>query len=115
MTKRIVTLGCGRKVGLGAYVKAWQRALDAPADARFNGSPSDSRLPSSRDEVLREFRDGMHDRINRHISSHGRGRKWHSDWQRQAIQLALAVNTPRLIVRWAPLEFRARLAHRLEV
>lgn len=115
MTNRYVTLGDGRHIPLGAYVAAWRKALDAPADAVFNGSPCGWKgCSETRNEVVRQFRDGMHDRINRHIPSHGCGRKWSRDWFMQAWRLSRDVNTPRLIVRWAPVEFRARLAHRLE-
>lgn len=47
--------------------------------------------------------------------AHYNWRKLCPDWQRAAYQTAQRVNTPRLIVREreVPLEFRARLAHRL--
>jgi len=64
-------------------------------------------------EILTALRDGMHDRINRHIPKYGEGRKWDHDWQRAAMQCANFVNTPRLIVRWVPQDLKARLAHRI--
>jgi hypothetical protein len=38
----------------------------------------------TREEILGEFRDGVHDRINRHAPGFGAGRKWDSEWQRAA-------------------------------
>lgn len=59
------------------------------------------------------FRSCMNAKINRGQAP--RGRKDCSDWQRDAMRTARSVNTPRLRVylRSVPLEFRARLAHRL--
>ncbi len=113
MTRRAVILGDGRRIGLGRYVAAWRAALAAPPGARFAGSPCEPRLTADRETVLREFRAGLADRINRHMPGYGRGRKWSADWQRAALQCARAANTPRLIVRWVPPDLRARLAHRV--
>jgi Uri superfamily endonuclease len=89
MSKRYVTLPNGKSCGLGKYVSAWRKLRTIDPDT------------------------SMHDRINRHLSGYGKGRKWHHDWQRAAIQTAYAVNTPRLIVRWVPWDLRHRLAHRI--
>jgi hypothetical protein len=35
MSQRIVTLGCGRAVTLGAYVAAWRKCLAAPISDAF--------------------------------------------------------------------------------
>lgn len=118
MTRRAVILGDGRAVPLVAYVAAWRAMLAASEDCRFRGSPKDPRGwkgSYTRAEVLREFRDGLHDRINRHIPNHGKGRKWSYDWFMAAWRLSRDVNTPRLIVRYCPAEFRPRLEHRLTV
>lgn len=116
MSMRYVTLGCGRKVPLGAYVAAWKKALDAPLGSRFNGSPSDSRLPASREDVLREFRAGMTDRINRNVPGFGKGRKWASDYYWSMRRAAQEVNNPRLIIRYLPPDLmkRPKLAARVE-
>jgi len=55
----------------------------------------------------------LEEKINR--SEPARGRKDCADWFRAASHTARRVNTPRLVVRAQeiPLEFRARLAHRL--
>lgn len=110
MSARVITLPNGRAVGLGAYVRAWRLLLTTRPDADIRGFTWHA-LPAA--DVLRELRYGLHDRINRHLPGYGRGRKWHHDWQRAASQCARAVNTPRLVVRWAPQDLRARLAHRL--
>lgn len=111
--QKVIVLGDGRRVTLGNYVKAWRAVLKSPQGAMFKGSPSDSRMPADREQCLREFRSGMHDRINKRIPSYGRGRKWSSDWWWDAWRASRDVNTPRLVVRWVPFEFRERLAHRL--
>jgi hypothetical protein len=112
MSKRYVTLGDGFRVGLGQYVEAWQKIKALPPGTYL------PRIPNGNDgsaaEALQQFRDGMHDRINRHIPGYGKGRKWSLAWFWEAKRLASAVNTPRLVVRWAPPEFRKRLADRLE-
>ncbi|MCL8382079.1 DNA polymerase III subunit beta [Xanthobacter aminoxidans] len=113
--RRVVRLGSGQVVTLGTYVAAWRRARAAPPDARFRGSPCGwAGAEEKVAEILRQFRAGMDDRINQHLPWFGRGRRWGPEWQAEASRLARAVNTPRLIVRWAPPEFRARLAHRIE-
>jgi hypothetical protein len=105
-----VTLPNGKRCGLGVYVAAWRTILSLAPDTML---PGFDHFPSAARDVLRDLRNGMHDRINRHVPGFGKGRKWDQDWQRGAIQCAHAVNTPRLIVRWVPADLRARLSHRL--
>ena len=63
--QRVVHLPENRTVTLGSYVAAWKTVLAAPEDSTFqNGF---NWYPESRKEVLREFRRGLHDRINRRI------------------------------------------------
>ena len=112
-TKRYITLGGGRQVGLGTYVRAWRTVLTAPPSARFAGSPRDPRCPADRAQTLREFREGLHDRINQHLPWYGIGRKWDDDWQRATYQAAIALTTPRLIIWWLPHWLNARFANRL--
>lgn len=52
-------------------------------------------------------------RINRHIPNYGRGRKWAPDWQRETLQAAGRLNTPRLVIDWLPRHLKARFADRL--
>ena len=108
--KRVVTLPNGKKCSLGVYVASWRTLKSLPQDARVGGFDHFSEAPSL---ILRELRRGLHDRINRHDPAYGRGRKWDHDWQRQAIQTANNLNTPRLAINWLPMEFRERFAHRL--
>jgi len=112
MSLRYVTLPNGRKVGLGAYVNAWRALRTMPAGQMVRGF---DHFPDEAGRTLARFRDGMHDRINRHLPGYGRGRRWSQDWHFAALRTARAVNTPRLIVRpsTVPHEFRARLAGRL--
>lgn len=109
---RIVTLGDGSRVTLGQYAHAWRTCMAAAPGSVFSrglcGYGS-----RTREEILEEFRDGVHDRINRHVPGFGRGRKWDADWQRDAWRAAREVNTPRLAVRWVPRDFVARLRHRM--
>lgn len=64
--------------------------------------------------TFEEFRAWFRACLDRKISNEpSRGRKDCRDWFMQAWRTAQEVNTPRLIVRWVPHEFRARLAHRI--
>lgn len=112
--RRFVTLGSGRRVTLGAYVRGWRAVKAASPETLYTDSLTgwrDDPTPAGR--ILAQFRYGMHDRINRHIPGYGVGRKWSPSWYWETWRFARDVNTPRLIVRWAPVEFRQRLAHRL--
>lgn len=112
--KHIITLPNQRQVTAGTYAAAW-RAIKAKPDAFF---PGWDYFPISGREILKAMRDGLHDRINRHIPQ--AGRKWDADAQGDLWRLARAVNTPRLIVRrqaFGPEARRiidSRLTHRVE-
>jgi len=110
MTARYVTLGDGRKIGLGAYVRAWKGCLrldpKTPIGKGIYG------LGQTAGEALLDLRDGMDDRINRHDPRFGRGRKWAWDWQRDARNLAWRLNN-RIVIDWMRPEFKQRFAHRL--
>lgn len=111
---QIYTIGLpnGRSCRLPTYVAAWKRLRTMKPDASVDGF---GHFDQRADEILRELRRGMHDRINRHIAGYGVGRKWASDWWWPTWRLSRDVNTRRLVVRvrQCPKEFRARLAHRL--
>lgn len=120
---RTVTLGSGRSVTLGAYVRAWRRVIaadpDTPVSEDLRGWGR-----STAGVARRQFLQGMHERISEAVPYRERGtpgatakarqfRKLDPDWQRAARLCAREVNTPRRIVRYVPREFRERLAHRI--
>lgn len=105
-----ITLPSGDACTVGSYVRSWQKLKTyRPGALVFGFDP----FPSRADDILAALAEGMADRINQHVKGFGAGRKWSYDWQAEASRTARAVNTPRLIVRYCPKEFRARLAHRL--
>ena len=108
---RLIRLPNGRSVTLGAYVAAW-RAVKSLDPSRPCGGFD--HFPEPAGDILREMRRGMHDRINRHLSWFGTGRKWEQDYQINTMRRARAVNGrgrvwPDLIHR----DYRPRLARRL--
>lgn len=118
--KRVVYLPEGRRVTLGNYVRAWKLALSAPETATFDNGFN--WYPESRRDVLREFRRGLHDRINRRIDgfsgtlrprAHPATRKHDYQWQIETSRAAIQLNRPRLIISWLPPWLKARFAHRL--
>ncbi len=114
MTIRVVVLGNGRSVPLGSYVWAWREILSAPPDREYRQGLT-GWWPETAETILRQFRDGMHERISRHLPGYGRGRKWSHDWQRAAYQDAQRINAPRLAVRRTEIttdDWRTRFAHR---
>jgi len=117
--QRVVTLGDGRQVGLGGYVKAWKAALAAPAGSTFD--KGFNWWPETREEILRTFRKGLQDRINRRIDGFPgalrpegpRGRKWTSEWQTETRRAAQQLNS-RVVIHWLPAWLKPRFAHRIE-
>jgi len=77
--------------------------------------PIDRMTQLTSEEWLTWFRQCLDRKIASYIPGYGVGRKWESDWYWQAWRIARDVNTPRLVVRWVPKEFRERLQHRLFV
>jgi hypothetical protein len=118
--KRVVYLPQGRQVTLGNYVQAWKLALNAPDSAVFN--KAFTWYPQTKTEVLREFRNGLHDRINRRIDGfpntlrplpHPDTRKYSYQWQLETYRAAIQLNQPRLIIHWLPPWLKKQFAHRL--
>ena len=107
---RVIRLPSGKDCTLRTYVQAWARLKAMPPDHRVAGF---QHFPEPAASILREMRHGLHDRINRHLPWWDKGRKWNPQWQADARRTAREVNTPRLIVRWAPPELLPRLAHRI--
>ncbi len=114
--KRVVTLGDGRKVPLGKYVEAWQKAKSLPPETPVRGTPSDPIGGGTAADVLREMRAGMDDRINRKDPSYGKGRKWDDSWQNDARRLAetLKMKSEVPAGQAHPVDLRGKIAHRLE-
>ena len=116
--QRVVYLPEGRQVTLGNYVRAWRLALDAPDTATFtNGF---NWYPESKRDVLREFRRGLNDRINRRVDGfpgtlrpRNASRKLRYEWQSETYRAAIQLNQPRLIISWLPPWLKQRFAHRL--
>jgi hypothetical protein len=106
MTARCIVLGDGTRIGLGRYVAGWRRAKALPGDTWIGKCPDGSGGTAA--DALRQCRAGLHDRINRHLPGYGVGRKWTDDWHWQAKRFSREINTPRLVIRWVPPEFRAR-------
>jgi hypothetical protein len=92
----VITLGSGIKIDVRDYAKMWRRVLAAPPGSTFTQSLCNW-WPSSRDELLEQFRDGMHDRINRHIPGYNVGRKWDADWQNDTWRASREVNSRRIL------------------
>ena len=111
MTQRYITLGDGRKCGLGTYVKAWKTLLALDPSTYIGRCPDG--LDGRASDALRQLRAGLHDRINRHDPAYGVGRKWSSMWQRETLQAAARINCPRLSIDWLPGHLKGRFAHRL--
>ncbi len=105
-----VRLPKGSLVTMGRYVAAWKALRSLPPGAQVNGW---DHFPTPAKDVLRKMRAGMHERISRHLPWWEKGRKWEGQWQRDAHRTAWEVNTPRLVVRWVPMDLRKRLAHRI--
>lgn len=112
---RSIGLPNGKSISFTAFCSSWRQAKEIAKthpEALIKGWEW---YPVKVDEVLREIRFGMHDRINRHVPGYGKGRKWAREWQLEARRTSNAVNTPRLIVRWVPKDLWARLSHRITV
>lgn len=122
MRKRIVTLGSGKRVGLGNYVAGVRTAIANPDVIYAEGLTGFGSRRGS--EIRREFLRGLHDRINTGVPYRliggafsrfpRQGRKWGEDWYSDMRFATRRVNTPRLLVRSieVPPEIRRRLAHR---
>jgi hypothetical protein len=106
---RLITLPNGRRVTLGTYVTAWRSILANP-DADY---PGFDHFPECGWHILVAIRDGLHDRINRHLPHYYKGRKWDPDWQRVTSYHARQLNTPRLRIYWLPPHLKQRFANRL--
>lgn len=112
----ITVFASERSVTLAGYISAWNAVKAAPAGATFSESLRSGKWTGgshSREEILGQFSEGLHDRINRHLPWFGRGRKWDHDWQMETRRAADQVNQPRLRIHWLPEWLRARFSHRI--
>ena len=115
----VVAIGNRGSVTLGQYVQAWRVALAAAPGSEFRSGFS--WYPQTREEILREFRRGLHDRINRRLDGFGHvlrpkrtSRKLSYEWQIETYRAAQQLNQTRLVIHWLPLWLRERFAHRLD-
>lgn len=119
MTVRVITLGDGRPIGLGAYMKGLRACMAAPEGTEYKRGLT-GWWPVTREEILRDWRASVHDRINRNVAWFGRGRKWDADYQRHMRRDGDRINragTERLVVQVTEIStpgWRERYAHRLE-
>lgn len=110
MTACIVVQG-ERRVSVASYLAVVQCAKANP-ERMFKASlrhwaPSPGRV------IVREFRDGLHEKISRRMAHYGVGRKWGQEWQTETLRAALNLNTPRLRFYWLPAWLRPRFEHRI--
>jgi hypothetical protein len=111
MTRRYVTLSDGRKIGLGAYVRAWKtcKLLDPKTHI---GRGIDG-YGQTAEEALHDLRAGIDDRINRHDKAYGVGRKWDSEWWWDTWRASRDLRQSRLAIHWIPRDLKERFGHRI--
>lgn len=73
MTRAIYVPGIGRHVSLGAYIAGIRRAKANPHTTFAHGLTTWA--PCTGEEIMRQFRRGMHDRINQGIPYIQRGKE----------------------------------------
>lgn len=110
MPLNTIRLPNGKRCTVSRYVTAWRTIKTLAPDTSL---PGFDHFPAPAASILDAMRYGLHDRINKHDPAYGHGRKWANDWQRHTLQAAHALNTPRLVIDWLPIEFKERFAHRL--
>lgn len=117
MSQQVIYVAFGastRAVPIREYVKVWRAVSAAPPGTMYSSSLC-GWWPATREEVLEQFREGLHARINKHVPGYGVGRHWSPDYQRSLQQVARRVNAPRTRVSLRDVlrAYQARLAHRL--
>lgn len=113
MTRRYITLPNGRKCGLGTYARAWAALKRADPAALF---PGFAYFPERAESILHAMRGGLSERINRHVTGYGIGRKWDNDYQVRLWRDSRRLRdiAARIIVRqFETVEARSRFAHLL--
>lgn len=100
-------------VSVGEYARAWVRVRATPVGAVFRSGLTHWG-PVTREEILRDFSAGLHERINRRIPGYGAGRRWSDDYEVDARRVARALAARVRVHRNdVPVDLRARLAGRL--
>lgn len=106
----VITLPNGRQVGVKQYCHAWRTLKTVNPDMQCSGW---GHFPESAKHILAEYREGVHDRINKQLPWWGRGRKWEQIWQIETLRAARQVNQPRLRIYWLPKQLQDRFRYRL--
>jgi hypothetical protein len=87
--RRVIVLPNGKRCSLPTYCQSWRTLKTLDPEASVKGWEW---YPCKARDVLHELREGLHDRINRHIPGFGRGRKWSTDYQTTLRREAQMVN-----------------------
>ena len=117
----VIRLGSGHRITVGHYASIWRSIrlavrVGQPYKERCDLTHPFSHLNEQHPAaILRQFRDGMHDRINRRGGVMPNGRKTSYEWETAAIRVAQFVNgDPRRAYhpvewQWIPRELRRAL------
>lgn len=105
------TVQGSRRVSLASYLSVVRAAKLHPL-TQFRTSLR-SWAPSSGEQIVREFRDALHEKISRGMPGYGVGRKWSEDWQTETRRAAWGLNQPRVVIHWLPPWLRDRFGHRM--
>lgn len=68
----------GRACDMAVYANAWRMLRTIPGDSMIRGWGD---FPERAEDVLRDMRRGLADRISHVIPGYGKGRKWGYEWQ----------------------------------
>lgn len=103
----------GRSIPVGQYAAAWKKLLTVDPSTRV---PKWDHFDTSAGDVLREIRNGMHDRINRKDPRYPKGRKASYEYSTALLRLRQYVGNRIRIYYVDPIlgdRVRASLAHRI--
>lgn len=113
--RRVIQTASGA-VSLGQYAKAWRMVKAAPAGTEFKSSLC-GLASATREEILRQFTEGLHDRINLRGRIKAGGRKDSADYQTRLRRDQRAIRdrvTRRVrVYQLETAEARARFSHLL--
>lgn len=126
VSKQYIRLGSGHRVGLGHYASMWGAMRTAVRLGHTYKERCDLTHPFTHlneqhpTQILRQFRDGMHHRINIRGGVMPTGRKTSYEWETAAMRVAQFVNgDPRSAYhpiqwQWIPRELRRAFRAREE-